>query len=101
MTTRKQRKLACRLLLASWLVFTSTPGAQAQFVQRQVGGVSIDADGILRNITIDEQGALKREMDQALRCPGGHGRADRAAKDFAASVGSRHRHQPRLGSAFA
>src|ERR1700678_1925792 len=69
MSTRKQRplKLLGRLLLAVCLVCSWSPRVQAQFVQRQVGGVWIDADGVLKNQTIDQTGALRREMEQALR----------------------------------
>ncbi len=36
-------------------------------MQRQVGGVSIDADGVLKNLTVDQQLAVRREQELALR----------------------------------
>src|SRR5690348_4561518 len=49
-----------------WLV-SSAPQAQAQFVQRSVAGVWIDAEGLLRNPQIDERNELKRVMEQSLQ----------------------------------
>ena len=36
------------------------------FVTRQVGGVSIDPSGVLKNTTVDERGEIKRELERAL-----------------------------------
>ncbi len=62
--------ISCRwapsLLAVAWLL-TSHPVALAQIVQRQVGGVWIDADGILRNQDRDETNALKAKQEIAAQ----------------------------------
>ncbi len=41
------------------------------FRQQQVGGVSIDPSGVLKNTTVDERGEIKRELEKALhQAPG-------------------------------
>jgi hypothetical protein len=59
-------------LLTVGLFFVVGSLAQAQvgiggFGIQQVGGVSIDADGLLKNRTIDNQKVLVRELEKALR----------------------------------
>lgn len=44
----------------------SPPTASAQFVQQQVGGVSIDAQGVVKNIRVDQLNQLKHQREQAL-----------------------------------
>src|SRR5271168_1861233 len=57
-----------RILLAGWwLIYGIASPVHAQFVQRQVGGVSIDPDGVLKNLTVDEQGDLRRLMEKELQ----------------------------------
>ena len=41
--------------------------ASGQFIQQQVGGVSIDARGIVTNVRVDELNELKRVREQALK----------------------------------
>jgi hypothetical protein len=48
--------------LACWAA-----SAQAQFVTQQVGGVSIDARGVVTNVRLDELNELKRVRQQALQ----------------------------------
>ncbi len=71
MSTRRLRlwhpPIALGVLLAGCLIVAADSTARAQFVQRQVGGVSINADGVLKNLTVDEQGELRREMEKALQ----------------------------------
>jgi hypothetical protein len=56
-------------LLAIAAVLTLAPGqsALAQFIQQQVGGVSIDARGVVTNVRIDELNELKQVREQALK----------------------------------
>ena len=50
------------------LLVVRVPGlARAQFVQQQVGGVSIDARGVVNNVRIDELNELKRERQRAMQ----------------------------------
>ncbi len=44
----------------------AAPAARAQFLNRQVGGVSIDADGLLSKIRPDELNELKRAQQEAF-----------------------------------
>ncbi|MEX0978685.1 MAG: DUF1598 domain-containing protein, partial [Pirellulales bacterium] len=55
--------LAAALLALSLIVL---PEAQAQFVNQQVGGVSIDANGVLTKIKLDELNELKRHRQAAF-----------------------------------
>ena len=55
--------LATGLVAASLLVL---PRAHAQFVSQQVGGVSIDARGVLTKIRVDELNELKRHRQAAF-----------------------------------
>ena len=50
---------------ALWLA--SLPQAHGQFVQQQVGGVSIDARGVVTNVRVDELNELKQVREQALK----------------------------------
>lgn len=60
-------RLAGALVMAAGLLATWSATATAQFVQRQVGGVAIDADGVLKNLSVDQQLAVRREQELALR----------------------------------
>ena len=68
------RKLGLRLIgcffLSGCLLVASSATVQAQgafgFQNRQVGGVSIDADGVLKNLNVDQQLAVRREQELAL-----------------------------------
>jgi hypothetical protein len=66
-TGKLTRRLALWLLLSGSLLCAWSATLQAQFVQRQVGGVSIDADGVLKNLTVDQLLAVRREQELALR----------------------------------
>jgi Protein of unknown function (DUF1598) len=61
--TRRLFVLATGLVAASLL---GLPRAQAQFVNQQVGGVSIDARGVLSKIRVDELNELKRHRQAAF-----------------------------------
>ena len=52
------------LAIVVWIV---PQRATAQFLNQQVGGVSIDARGIVTNVQIDELNRLKRERAEALQ----------------------------------
>ncbi len=56
-----------RFLVAAMLLALAPGLARAQFVQQQVGGVSIDARGVVNNVRIDELNELKRERQRAMR----------------------------------
>jgi hypothetical protein len=61
--------LAVAALSAVWLL--GLERAEAQFVNQQVGGVSINADGVLSKIHVDELNELKRHRQAAfLAVPG-------------------------------
>ena len=49
-----------------WLTFSVDSQVHAQLVQQAVGGVSIGADGVLRNAETDETGALHQAKLKAL-----------------------------------
>ena len=54
--------------VAATMLVALAPGlATAQFIQQQVGGVSIDARGVVNNVRIDELNELKRERQRAMR----------------------------------
>lgn len=61
------RRLVGALVIAAGLLASWSAPVRAQFVQRQVGGVSIDADGVLKNQTVDQRLAVKREIELAAR----------------------------------
>lgn len=65
--THRERRLAGALVIAAGLLASWSSMASAQFVQRQVGGVSINADGVLKNQTVDERLAVKRDQELAMR----------------------------------
>lgn len=48
-----------------WL--THVPAARGQFVQQQVGGVAIDAEGIVSKVEIDQLNELRRVRAQAVQ----------------------------------
>jgi len=48
-------------------LLASLQPASAQFVQQQVGGISIDANGVVTKVTVDDLNVLKREREQALK----------------------------------
>ena len=53
------------------LFFIASAAVQAQIIERQVAGVWIDADGILRNVERDELNKLRQVMQASLtRIPG-------------------------------
>ncbi len=55
-------------LVAFLLIWGIAPhSAQAQFLNQQVGGVSIDARGVVTNVSVDELNRLKREREEAIR----------------------------------
>jgi hypothetical protein len=61
--------LLAAVLLA--VVAVSSPSAKAQFVNQQVGGVSINANGLLTNIQVDQLNDLKRaRQDAFMAVPG-------------------------------
>ena len=60
------RRVMLGVALLALALAWSAP-ASAQFVNQQVGGVSIDARGIVKNVQIDEFNRLKQEREQALR----------------------------------
>ena len=60
-----KRLFVAAIFLACGLV--SLNQARGQFIQQQVGGVSIDARGVVSNVKVDELNELKRERQQALR----------------------------------
>ena len=66
--TRGVRRAAI-LATAVWLLAVACPVLNAQSIwnQRSVGGISIDADGILDNATLDDQGKLSRIRTEALQ----------------------------------
>ncbi|HEV3138250.1 MAG TPA: DUF1598 domain-containing protein [Pirellulales bacterium] len=55
------------LAIATALMLTPRQQAVAQFIQQQVGGVSIDARGVVTNVRIDELNELKQVREQALK----------------------------------
>ena len=59
------RATALGVLLAASCLFASRE-ARGQFVQQQVGGVSIDAHGVVSSVRIDALNELKRERQKAL-----------------------------------
>ena len=52
--------------ILSILAIVAAPPAQAQFVTQQVGGVSIDARGVVSNVRLDELNELRRVRAQAM-----------------------------------
>jgi len=54
-------------VLGMMICATLADRASGQFVQQQVGGVSIDARGIVTNVRIDELNELKRVRELALK----------------------------------
>jgi hypothetical protein len=53
------------LVPAFWL--SSQNSACGQFIQQQVGGVSINARGMLTNVRVDELNELRQERERALK----------------------------------
>ena len=91
-----QRGRATNLLFAAATVLgaisaslVATP-ARAQFGRsQQVGGVWVDADGVLRNRHIDETDEVRAAREAMLQPGAGRRpRAGRTAKDFAPPAGS-------------
>jgi hypothetical protein len=67
LSSHVSKLLALTPLLAALVAST----AQAQFLNQQVGGVSIDADGVLSNIQTDQLNALKQfRQDNFTGVPG-------------------------------
>jgi hypothetical protein len=60
------RRMALGAVLAALGMLSLEP-AQAQFVQQQVGGVSIDARGVVTKVRVDEFNELKRHREQAFQ----------------------------------
>jgi hypothetical protein len=63
------RNGSCRLTLAFAILlcsFAFASRANAQFVQQQVGGISIDARGVVNNVRLDELNELRREREKAF-----------------------------------
>jgi len=71
MSFRSNHALSRRTLLAAFLAAScwllADAPAQAQFLNQQVGGVSINADGILSTIQRDQLDQLKRERDATFQ----------------------------------
>ncbi len=60
-------RTAILAVLAVSLVCLAERRAAAQFINQQVGGVSIDARGIVTNVSVDELNSLKREREAAIK----------------------------------
>lgn len=58
--------LASRLALAAMLFCAIAESAHAQFIQRAVGGVAIDPDGVLSAPTVEDEQQLAAARNQAL-----------------------------------
>ncbi len=58
---------ALAVTLALLVVGIFSPAARAQFRTQQVGGVSIDAQGIVKHVRVDDLDRLKRERAAALQ----------------------------------
>ena len=70
MSIRRTQWLTCRRLLSAVLVVAcalAAPRAQAQFLSQQVGGVWIDADGLVTTIQTDRLNDLRRQRADAFR----------------------------------
>ena len=78
-------------LTVFWLA--SQQQACGQFVSQQVGGVSIDAQGIVKNVSVDDLDGLKRVREAAFQPVPGDLKTS-AAQGFAAAVGSGHCRAP-------
>jgi hypothetical protein len=70
MSCRKQLAMARWAVVVGFLALyavASLDSARGQFIQQQVGGVSIDARGVVSNVRLDELNELRREREAALR----------------------------------
>jgi hypothetical protein len=61
-----RHRFAAVATLLALLGFVGLERAEAQFVNQQVGGVSIDAGGVLTKIRVDELNELKRHREAAF-----------------------------------